>query len=288
MRCERYGPWLARREGTPPLIVELLGVPGAGKTTISQELVGLLGAHGVRADTIVSAGRARAAARPVGRVLGRVLAARRSSRARRVVEWQLFSIGAALACVPFARAHRELTRRVVGDQLRRDLPLRLRVHIIRSFLRLGGRYRCITAMTGPTEALVLDDGFVHRAVQVHASAFEDVEAGRVGDYIGRVPAPDLVVFVTARVATCERRVRERGVWRHSRHLSPEQLSRYLRNAEIVVDTAADQVRRLGWNLVQIDNDGRSLDDVRRDLDEALGVLGYLPPPGATVRAGATA
>jgi thymidylate kinase len=284
MRCERYGPRLAGRRSTPPLIVELLGVPGAGKTTISQELVGLLGAHGVRADTIVSAGRSRAAASPVGRVL----AVRRSSRARRALEWQLFSIGAALACVPFARAHRELTRRVVGDQLRRDLPLRLRVHIIRSFLRLGGRYRCITAMTGPTEALVLDDGFVHRAVQVHASAFEDVEAGRVGDYIGRVPAPDLVVFVTARVATCERRVRERGVWRHSRHLSPEQLSRYLRNAEIVVDTAADQVRRLGWNLVQIDNDGRALDEVRRDLDEALDVLGYLPPPGATVRAGATA
>jgi hypothetical protein len=284
MRCERYGPRLAGRRSTPPLIVELLGVPGAGKTTISQELVGLLGAHGVRADTIVSAGRSRAAASPVGRVL----AVRRSSRARRAVEWQLFSIGAALACVPFARAHRELTRRVVGDQLRRDLPLRLRVHIIRSFLRLCGRYRCLTAMTGPTEALVLDDGFVHRAVQVHASAFEDVEAGRVGDYIGRVPAPDLVVFVTARVATCERRVRERGVWRHSRHLSPDQLSRYLRNAEIVVDAAADQVRRLGWNLVQIDNDGRALDEVRRDLDEALGVLGYLPPPGATVRAGATA
>jgi broad-specificity NMP kinase len=284
MRCEPEGLALPRRDGSPPLIVELLGVPGAGKTTISRELVSLLGAREVRAHSIVSAGRARGAASAVGRALAR----RRSSRTGRVVEWQLFSIRAAFAVVPFARSHRGLTRRVLMDQLGRDIPVGLRIHIVRNFLRLCGRYRCITERPGATEALVLDDGFVHRAVQVHASAFEDVDLARVGDYIGLVPPPDLVVFVTAHVATCEQRVRERGVWRHSRRLSTAQLARYLRNAEIVVTAAADHARRLGWNVVQIDNDGRALDEVRRELDDSLPFLGFPTPAAAAVRAGATA
>src|SRR5919106_1734867 len=70
---------------------------------------------------------------------------------------------------------------------------------------------------------------------------------------------------------CERRVRERGVWPHSRHLSAAELSQYLRNAEAVAGLAVRRARERGWRVVEIDNNDRSPDQIRGELKRALEV-----------------
>jgi hypothetical protein len=257
MRCEA------------PLVVELVGVPGAGKTTIGHELVDLLASRGVRCGSLVAAGRAHAASGP----LGRIVTGSRPGRARRFAQWRLFTLRGTLDVVPFSIAHRDLVRRVALAQLGRDVPLRLRLHALRGFLRLCGRYRCVVAGKGATDVVVLDDGFVHRSVQLHTSAYEDADLRGALDYLARVPVPDLLVHVRAGAATCEPRVHARGIWQHARHLSPPQITRYLGNAELIVTAVTDRARALGWNVIRLDNERRSLASVRHELDRELGAMG---------------
>ncbi|MGH3372251.1 MAG: hypothetical protein ACRDPR_19875, partial [Nocardioidaceae bacterium] len=50
---------------------------------------------------------------------------------------------------------------------------------------------------------------------------------------------------------CERRVRERGIWPHARHLSAAELSRYLERGEEVVEVATRRARERGWDIIEI-------------------------------------
>jgi hypothetical protein len=68
-----------------------------------------------------------------------------------------------------------------------------------------------------------------------------------------LPKPDAVVHVLAPLEVCDRRVRERGIWRHSRRLSGRQLVRYMAEAEHVVQAAVARARGLGWTIIEIEN-----------------------------------
>jgi deoxyadenosine/deoxycytidine kinase len=186
--------------------------------------------------------------------------------------WQLFCLLGVTQCVRFARDNPKLARFVFTTQIRRPLPITTRVQVLRWFVQLAGRYRLLTRTSGELDVLVLDDGFLHRAVHLHADHVSEPDLACLAAYIDLVPRPDLVIFTTARADTCERRVRARGVWRHSRHLSRAELSRYMANAERVATQAAHLASERGWQVIEIENEQRTLDDARHDLAGALELL----------------
>jgi len=253
-----------RRPGRP-IVIELVGTPGAGKTTLSREIVSLLRERGVEAGTVVGTARDHAARAIPGRGLEHV----HPARLRRALLWQLFYLLATAHALRFSREHRALVRHVRGGQRARPIPRRVRRHIRYWCFQLGGRYRFLTTTSIGGEALVFDDGFLHRSVHLHASHLEEPDAGRVRAYVDLVPVPDLVVVVSASREVCEARVRERGVWTHSRRLTGAELSRYIANAERVVDVAVGHARRRGWAVIEVENGGRELEQVRVDLRGAL-------------------
>jgi len=259
------------------VVVELIGTPGAGKTTLSREIVGLLRERGLRAGMVVDVARSHAAKTATGRALAGLA----PGPLRRALQWQLFYLLSTVHAFRFGREHRPLVRLVRREQRVRPLSRRVRRHIRYWFFQLGGRYRFLTATSSGGEVLVLDDGFLHRSVHLHASHLEEPDAGRVRAYVDLVPVPDLVVVVSASREVCEARVRERGVWTHSRRLTGAELSRYIANAERVVDVAVGHARRRGWAVIEVENGGRELEQVRGDLREALErfpATGAIPRP----------
>lgn len=253
-----------RRVGRP-LIVEFVGTPGSGKTTLSSELVGLLQEHGIEAATIIGGARVHAARTLPGRAIARLA----PYSLRRPLLWQVFYLLSILHALGFSRDHPSLTWQVLRTQIGRPIPTAAKRHILIWFFQLAGRHRFLTGTARASEALVLDDGFLHRSVHLNASHLEEPDAAQVAAYVDLLSQPDLVVFTMAGKEVCERRVRARGVWPQRRHLSATELSRYLGNAERVADEAVRRARECGWTVIEVDNEDRDLDRIKSDLRAAL-------------------
>jgi thymidylate kinase len=259
-------PPSAGRAGLP-LTVEFIGTPGSGKTTLSIELVRLLQEQGISAATVLSTAREHAARTIPGQLVMRL--APRSLR--RALLWQVFYLVSMIHALGFGSENTELARHVLRIQLRSPLPMALRRHRLFWFFQLAGRYRFLMATSREREGFVLDDGFLHRSVALNTSHVDEPDLRQVEAYVDLLPMPDLVIVTTAELSTCERRVRERGVWPHHR-LSSAELAHYLANAQTVVRAAVRRARERGWNVVELRNEGRGLDRAKSDLRAALAPL----------------
>jgi deoxyadenosine/deoxycytidine kinase len=239
----------ADRSATRPFVVELVGTPGAGKTTVAADLTRHLEESGFAATSVRDAGRRHAARTPPGRFVQRGT----RGRVRRALLWQVFYAYGVANAVAFAREEPALARWVWSTQRRRPIAPRMRRHVLFWFAQLMGRRRFLVSTGTSREALVFDDGFVHRAVALHASHLEAPDPRTVARYVDLVPPPDALVHVVAPLDVCERRVHARGVWAHSRHLDREELRRSLEHAARAVDAAVARARELGWTVIEIDN-----------------------------------
>lgn len=248
-----------------PFVIEFVGTPGSGKTTLARALVDLLRDEGRDATTIVDAARAHAATTRTGRAVSRLAPA----RVRRLLLWRLFYGASTLDAFRFARAHPALARMVVRSQRTRPVPRKLRRHTLWWFFQLGGRTRFLSRTSHDGEVLVIDDGFLHRVVALHAGPSETPDGQLVGALVDLLPRPDLVVRTTAEAETCVRRVIERGVWRHRAGIDETGLRAYVRNAEVAVDAGAARAAEAGWHVVEVDNGGADLDAARASLRAAL-------------------
>jgi AAA domain len=248
------------------VVIEFIGTPGVGKTTLSNELVSLFQENKIDASTIVGAARGHALRTLAGQAVARFT----PNSLRRASLWQLFYLLSTIQIAPFVLEHFRLTLFVLRTQLRRRIPMAARRNGLFWFFQLAGRCRFLRTTSRAREMLVVDDGFLHRSVNLNASHNEEPNPCQVAAYVDLAPRPDLVVFAVAGRDTCERRIRERGVWPHRRHLSHAELSRYVRNAELVVDMAVQRARERGWTVLEVDNTDRELRQVRRELWEAVG------------------
>ena len=122
-------------------IVELIGTPGAGKTTLSTEIVELLQEGGWAASTIVGAARDHARRTSAGRLVVR----HTSGRVQRLLLWWLFYVLASMHALVFLFEERQLSRTVLGTQLRRPIRVARRVQICFWFFQLAGRQRFLRA-----------------------------------------------------------------------------------------------------------------------------------------------
>lgn len=251
-----------------PLVIELAGTPGAGKTTLAAEIVGQLDGTGVRAATIVGAARQHAARTSPGRAVAR-LAPR---GLRDPLLWQVFYSCGAMNSVGFAFGRPTLSGRVLRHQLSRPISSSMKRHTLFWFFQLAGRHRFLTSTMRDGEALVVDDGFLHRSVALNASPAERSDDGLVETYVDLVPRPDLVIRPIADRDVCLRRIRDRGVWQHSRHLTDTDLESYVANAERVIDVAVERARANGWDVIEIDNGGRDLREIRTEIGMAVRPL----------------
>jgi len=251
-----------------PLVIELAGTPGAGKTTLAAEIVGQLDGAGVQATTIVGAARPQAARTLPGRAVARLA----PGGLRDPLLWQVFYAYGTVNAAGFASARPTLSGRILRHQLSRPIPWSMKRHTLFWFFQLAGRRRFLTSMMRDGEALVIDDGFLHRSVALNASPSERPDDGSIGAYVDLLPRPDLVIRPVADRDVCLRRIRDRGVWPHSRHLTDTELEHYVANAEHVIDVAVERARSKGWNVVEIDNGGRELAEVGSETGDAVRPL----------------
>jgi Ser/Thr protein kinase RdoA (MazF antagonist) len=231
------------------LIVEFLGTPGAGKTTLASSLIELLRENGIQARSVVEAARPYALRTIPGEVVNRL--------APRFLQepllWQVFYVLSIFYGFRFILQNPQFTQQVLVSQMQRPVSLGTLFHALYWLYHQVGYYQFLKTYSWPGEALVFDEGFIHRVVQLNASDVEDPDPNRISAYVDLLPEPDLIIRPIAPSEVCEERVYSRGVWPRFRRKSRQEVSGYFSNAETVVKMAAEHVKSKSWKIIEVDN-----------------------------------
>ena len=243
------------------MIVEFIGTPGSGKSTLVPVLVKILAERNYLARTIIEASR------PVisRTILGKGINKFSPKSIRDPLLWQVFSGRSYIARKQFSKKHPALVSHVQRTQQARDIPDDELEHILYWWFHLIGYYQLLMPRILPHEVLILDEGFAHRVVQLHASDHEDLDQDNLSTYLHLIPRPDILIFIEAPAAECEKRIYDRGLWSRFEHKTPKQVSQYITNSHQVVKTAVEIVKSQGWDLIQIDNSGHGISSAEGDL-----------------------
>ncbi len=231
------------------MIIEFIGTPGAGKTTLMTATIESLRERGYQAYSANDAARPVVARAWPGRGITRVCPA----RWQRPLLWQLFYVAAEMERTRFYWKHRDLMHRVWAYQRRRPISAADRRHVLRWFNHQTGVFELMRRRAGSAEAVLFDEGFIHRVVQLFASEREVPWPGAVNIYVALLPRPDLLIHVAAPLAICRRRVLARGVWERFAAKSPADTDRFLAAAEQAVIMAVTAARAGQWPIIELDN-----------------------------------
>jgi Ser/Thr protein kinase RdoA (MazF antagonist) len=253
------------------LIVEFLGTPGAGKTTLMDAVRDILQLEGVRGYSVVEAARPFALRTFPGNIVNLLAPA----RYRRQLLWQVFYYMSLVYRLKFLHRHRRLVSYVLSSQKRRPPEAAIRERrVLYWFYHLMGYYEFLTAYARPGEALIFDDGFVHRAVHLHASTVETPDPARIKAYIDLIPHPDIVIVPRAPLEVCENRILRRGIWKHFRNKSRDELRQYLASSNQVVKATMDCINAEEWRVIEVENGNG---DFTLALEELRKKLMNFPP-----------
>lgn len=252
---------------TVPLTIEFAGVPGSGKTSLSDAVAAQLRKMGYLVHTTTEAARPRAAETGVGKLLVGIA----DSKAGSLGLWWLFYAAGVGQSIAFGWQNRRSLREVARYQASRPISPSLKAHIAWWYMQLGGRRRFLDRSES-LEAILYDDGFLHRSVALFASHTEPVREEAIRTYIRSVPMPDTVVRVLVDVHTCTERVLSRGIWPHSKDMTPTEVKRYLENAEHVLEIGLHEASRNGVQVIEAYNGRRPLATVADALTQKLSTM----------------
>lgn len=258
-----------------PLVIEFLGTQGSGKTSLLPTVVAFFKEQGVQARTPTEA------ARPYAKRtwLGKIVSALSPSALREPLLWQVYYRMSMLARLEFNRKYRSLARFVLKTQRSRPNAASVKERrILFWFSHLTGIYTFLNRYACENEALVFDDGFVHRTVHLNASPVENPQKENIIEYLSQIPVPDLLIVPRVPLDVCMERVQRRGVWDHFRDKTQAELRDYMANSECIVNIAVNELERNGCAVVEIDNSDADVQKTITELREKLSQIRFAALP----------
>lgn len=249
---------------TLPLVIEFAGIPGSGKSSLCDLVATNLRSDGHNARTVVEAARMRSG--ETG--LGKLIAGSGRGRLSRLGNWWLFYCAATARAAAVVWKRKRALGKLAMYQWRRPIKLRLKAHIAWWYFQLGGR-RSFLQSSRSIDAVLFDDGYVHRSVALFSSPSEKPPESAIRHYIREIPAPSAIVQIIAPLDTCVVRVIERGVWSHSKDMTESELRKYLSSAHYVLAIGIAEARSNGIPVFTFSNDGIEVDEVARQISREL-------------------
>ena len=235
------------------MFIEMLGMVGAGKTTIALTLKNLLQD---REFIVLSLSEAIAYSLErsfVGRFICRFIS---SVRWRRRILRGLYMYGLRTiykSC--FIRANPKLTWEVYKSQIDRKIPWWHRRIILNLFFEIGTGYQFVLNRLHSNEVVVLEEGLFHRAVNLYAWEIKPLDDDRLLTYFNLLPTSGLVVFVQAPAGLCVERVKERGYPSRLRRKDPATIARFMDNAAQIIQVASIFLSTDDRRVIEVDNSG---------------------------------
>lgn len=246
--------------GVAVTVVELVGMVGSGKTTIARELPEMLASRGITAYTGKEA-LAVCMDRSWLGPLTRRLAGTHSDRVRINL-----AIYRRLVRPLFVLAFTLSYPRAVFWGLRapgtRAIPRLHRRKVRQLFLRMAALIHFVRPRLAEGEVVVLEEGTVHRAVNLFA--WGEVDRAITEKFLDALPPSDLIISVEAPLPVCLERTEGRGLPRRLTERDERTIGRFMENAAGIIEIVGEWLERSPSPVITVFNGGR--------LEEALGSL----------------
>jgi len=250
------------------MIIELIGTPGAGKTTLLPVITQSMIERGYQALSVIDAARPYAKKTILGKIVFKLL----PSSTHRPILWQIFYLYSFINRRKFYKSHPVLMDSVLEHQRQRPISTNDLKHVLRWFIHLTGYYQFFSQYPMPKDALIFDEGFVHRVVQLFASENEEPDFRLVANYLDLIPKPDLVIFTNAPEEVCKQRVFSRGVWDRFREKDPRDTEKFISNASKIVNFSANYMKEKGWDLIEVKNGDQEISLAQNSLKQSLSQI----------------
>ena len=252
------------------MIIEMIGTPGAGKTTLLPVISYFMNEKGFQTYTVIEAARPYAKKTNLGKLSVKVL----PKNFHGPMLWQIFYLYSYLNRRNFSRKNQKLIETVLTHQHKRPITDKDLKHVLRWFIHLTGYYEFFSEHLQPKDILILDEGFVHRVVQLFASENEEPNFQLVAEYLDLIPKPNLVVFTDAPEEVCKERVFSRGVWERFRDKDPNDTRKFISNASRIVEFSTNYLREKGWLVTEVQNGDQDISLAQQSLLKSLSSISF--------------
>lgn len=255
--------------GVKQMIVDFIGAPGAGKSTLKHTVVDFFNRRGICANLVKQAGKESAKKTFPGQIITKIF----PESLHAPILWRMYYPRTVVSRIPFVLRHRQLIQLIVQTQSQRPKEAELqRRRVIPRFMEMIGFYEYLVQHYKPEDVLVFDEGFIHRVILLFTSEVEVPEPETIHRYIDLIPKSDLLVYTYAPPEVCKKRILERGLWGWSHDKTDCQIERFIDNAILAVEMAVDYVIRKDWPLVIIDNQNDGSLEAEHALRKSLSIL----------------
>lgn len=229
--------------------IELIGMPGSGKTTVSHLLCRELETLGIVPLTLPEAGRVVARRS----WLGAVLSPPGTTWGDRFA-WKIFGLERLMRGVGFLVIRPRLAWLLIMSQLRRPRSARGRQRRVMSWwIRIAGARSVLLARRNDDEVVVLDEGFCHRVVQLFSSADEVPDHTMIARYASYIPFPDVLMHVAASVDLSYSRIVDRGIWERLEREDPVRVKAFLASADLAISHLLDSGEARAARVIEVNN-----------------------------------
>jgi len=259
------------------LRVEFIGLPGVGKSTLRRELLGQL--HRIDKKRYLSTEEAFLQVsksdmdnifRGPLRYMPHSLALKFS---KKLANRSLMQFDAQNR---FLAARGKALESFLISNTYRNMSLNDREIVIGSFLETGSLWECLNGRLPNKAVVIFEEGFVQKSFMfVDHSNDSAVETDHLYGYLENIPLPDLIVYVTAGLETCHKRMmtRSEGLTKRLKKVDEKKIAGFLAISNNHLQCVTKWLNNnYGEKLIELNNEHDSGDDSVKVIEKIRGLM----------------
>jgi len=250
--------------------IDMLGLPGSGKSTIAGEIKKAYRSLGVKANDYLTL---CCTALPGFRA---ALLIKMPTRIRNKGLQIMFRSTDTIFkhCLLFISANRKLNEHVLCSLDRKDNGEEA-IMVVRWLYELFAQHNLIHSTIASDNYIIYDEGFLNRLITLYGYEDGVINKELIGEYIESIPRPDLVFYVDTEIENCIKRMKKRGYPKRLKGKSERDIEMILRNCRECAEYAIDNLKETGVTVHRIDNNCNrkvSLAAIKAIINEQAGLL----------------